>query len=42
MILFKLFYKIIVSFDVERNNIWGWSFGFKFLFLNNYIVEINF
>lgn len=41
MTLFKPSHKIIASSDVERNNTRGWSFGFKFPFLNNYIAEIN-
>lgn len=38
---FKPSHKIIASSDVERNNTRGWSFRFKFPFLNNYIAEIN-
>lgn len=38
---FKPSHKIIASSDVGRNNTRGWSFGFKFPFLNNYIAEIN-
>lgn len=42
MTFFKPSHNIIASSDVERNNTRGWTFRFKFPFLNNYIAEINF